>query len=237
MKRYDEGVQAAKQMFDKVAGDGSLGPLLYARAHCYVGNSYCNAGGHVVTEEKAPYGDAGWPIAPDWLPEDWQKPYAVYLNTYSHNSNLLRYLFGRDAPGWNMPASMPNDGHIAVLELRQLHRHPGNRPYFQSRLGRSHRVLLRRRAVDAPHAPGAVEERAGQRRTLQGRRDAGSRLAANQLDVVDSAARPRHSLRPCSTATPLSITGAEALEELRLVEQIWRTAMSSRTSRQCRPGN
>ncbi len=95
MKRHDEGVQTAKRLLNEAISDGSLGPLLFARAHCYMGDSYCRADGHIVTEEKAEYSDAGWPTAPDWLPAERQRSYAAFVNTYSHNTNLLRYLFDK----------------------------------------------------------------------------------------------------------------------------------------------
>jgi predicted dehydrogenase len=94
MKRYDEGVQLAKRMLDDAIGSGSLGPVLSARAHCYMGDSYASADGHVVTAEKAEYADGGSSMAPEWLPAEWHKPFAAFVNTYSHNVNLLRYLFG-----------------------------------------------------------------------------------------------------------------------------------------------
>ena len=166
MKRYDEGVQAAKRIFNEVVADGSLGPLLYARAHCYVGNSYCNAGGHVVSDEKAIYSDAGWPIAPDWLPEGWQTPYAVYLNTYSHNSNLLRYFFD-STPTVEYSSLDAQRGHVAVLNFgnciatRETGR-TSNRGWdevteFFFADGRFYR----------PHSAGTLEERAREHRTLQ----------------------------------------------------------------------
>ena len=116
MKRFDEGVQTAKQLLDQALASGELGEVLFVRTHCFMGNSYCNAGGHVVTDEKPPYEDAGWPIAPDWMPPQLQKPFAVYLNTYSHNTNLLRYLFGK-TPSVEYVSLDPRAGQIAVLNF------------------------------------------------------------------------------------------------------------------------
>ena len=74
MKRFDEGVQTAKRLLDQVVASGELGPILFARAHCFMGDSYCNAAGHIVTDEKPEYFNTGWPTAPDWLPADQAKP-------------------------------------------------------------------------------------------------------------------------------------------------------------------
>lgn len=59
MKRYDEGVQLGKRILDELVTSQELGPILFARAHCYMGNSYCNADGHIVTDEKADYANDG----------------------------------------------------------------------------------------------------------------------------------------------------------------------------------
>ena len=220
MKRYDEGVQAAKQIFDKVTADDSLGPLLYARAHCYVGNSYCNAGGHVVTEEKASYRDAGWPIAPDWLPEDWQKPYAVYLNTYSHNSNLLRYFFGRN-PQVEFASLDAQRGHVAVLNFgnciatletgRASNRDWDEVTEFFFADGR---LTIRTPPALLKNVPARVElYKAG----------AIQEVVSPQINWTWSFRRQAEAfVAAVLDGEPLSITGAEALEELRLVERIWR---------------
>ena len=93
MKRHDEGVQIAKRMLDEARASGRLGPVLHARSHCYMGESYASADGNVVTDEKPDYADAGGSIGPDWLPADRRAPFAAFVNTYSHNTNLLRFLF------------------------------------------------------------------------------------------------------------------------------------------------
>lgn len=115
MKRYDEGVQAAKRILDELLTSQELGPVLFARAHCYMGDSYCNAYGHVMTDEKTDY-SGGWPIAPDWMPEGRAKEFAAYMNTYSHNINLLRYLFGRNPVAEHVNFSQPA-GNLAVLNF------------------------------------------------------------------------------------------------------------------------
>lgn len=116
MKRLDEGVQTAKQLLAELMASNELGPVQFARTHCYMGNSYCNAGGHVVTDEKPDYPDTGWPTSPDWMPPDWQKPFAAYLNTYSHNTNLLRYLFDT-TPTVEHAHLDPGSGQMAVLNF------------------------------------------------------------------------------------------------------------------------
>jgi predicted dehydrogenase len=119
MKRHDEGVQLARKIITELMNTGELGTVLFARAHCYMGDSYCKADGHVVTDEKPAYPDRGWPIAPDDFPETMNGRYATYLNTFSHNTNLLRYLFARtpdvDYVSFEQPA-----GGLAVLDFGEF---------------------------------------------------------------------------------------------------------------------
>ena len=116
MKRHDEGVQLAKCLLDEAIVSGELGPILFARAHCYMGNSYCRADGHVVTEEKAQYSDEGLPSAPPWMPPEQVKPYARFVNCFSHNTNLLRYLFGR-VPRVEYAHVRGSSGQVAILDM------------------------------------------------------------------------------------------------------------------------
>jgi len=94
MRRHDEGVQRAKELLDGLIGSGELGPINYVRAHCFQGDTYCNVDGHVVTDEKVPDNRPEWSIAPDWIPQCKQPDYAWFLNNYCHNINLIRYLLG-----------------------------------------------------------------------------------------------------------------------------------------------
>ncbi|MEM7467415.1 MAG: Gfo/Idh/MocA family oxidoreductase [Pseudomonadota bacterium] len=119
MKRYDEGVQKGKAILDDALKSGELGEITYVRAHCFTGDSYCNPWGHVITEEQPNYSDDGWEMAPRWLPEDWKKAFHVYLNTYSHNTNLLRYLFGRTPDVVSANVARAN-GQVAILNFGEF---------------------------------------------------------------------------------------------------------------------
>ena len=115
MKRYDEGVQKAKELIHDALATGKLGALQFVRAHCFMGNSYCKADGHVVTEEKPEYSDTGWSMTPAWLPEARRREYEAYVNTYCHNVNLLRFLLGRSPVVEH--ANFASAGQIAILDF------------------------------------------------------------------------------------------------------------------------
>ncbi len=119
MKRYDEGVEAAKKALAQALQSGNpgyLGPLLSVHATCYMGNSYCNAYGHIVTQETAVSPLSGWSIAPDWLPPEFHPKFGSYLNTYSHVTNLLRYLFDA-SPSIEYVNLTDHPGQLAVLRF------------------------------------------------------------------------------------------------------------------------
>jgi predicted dehydrogenase len=116
MKRHDEGVQVALRLLQQLLTSGELGSVLFARAHCYMGDSYCRADGHVVTNEKAAYADSGWPTSPDWVPLEQRPAYAAFVNTYSHNTNLLRYLFGK-SPQVDYANLNGDKGQLTVLDF------------------------------------------------------------------------------------------------------------------------
>lgn len=225
MKRHDEGVQLAKKMLDELIASNELGPVLFARAHCYMGDSYCKADGHVVTDEKPDYEDRGWPIAPPEFPEQMAKDYAAWLNTYSHNTNLLRFLFGRtpavDYVNFDNPASglaVLNFGDFrASLETgRSTNRGWDEHTEIHFANGR---LTLRTPPALLKNVPAQVElYRAGSVQAIHApqcewtwafRRQA----RAFVLDILEN----RESIN----------SGADALEEVRFIENMWRLRLRS----------
>jgi predicted dehydrogenase len=112
MKRYDAGVQAARQLLQHLLATGELGAVTYARAHCFAGDAYCGEKDYVRSEHPVPPGLQQWPLAPDWLAADQRASYDQYLNTYCHNIDLLRYLLGE--PRLHSAMLRQNNG-LAVL--------------------------------------------------------------------------------------------------------------------------
>lgn len=224
MKRHDEGVQAAKRLFDESLGSNSLGPVLFARTHCYMGDSYCRADGHVVTEEKPSYRDGGWPTAPDWLPTSLQRAFAVFVNTYSHNTNLLRYFFGKTPRVEHANLSGPA-GQIAVLDFGGFMAtletgRSSNRSwdeiteiYFADG-----RLTVRTPPALLKNVPATVElYRAG---TVQ-------EIVAPMCDWTWAFRRQAEAFVTSIIEEKESISsGADALEDLRLIEEMWRMDMA-----------
>lgn len=223
MKRYDEGVQAAKRILDDVMASGTLGPVLFARAHCYMGDSYCKADGHVVTDEKVSYSDPGWPTAPEWLSTNLHKSYAAFVNTYSHNTNLLRYLFGK-TPRVNYVHLGGQAGQVVVLDFGSFVAtletgRASNRGwdevteiYFANG-----RLTIRTPPALLRNTPATVElYRAG---TVQ-------EVVAPQCNWTWSFRRQAQAfVGDVIEGRESLISGGDALEDLRLIEDMWRMEM------------
>ena len=223
MKRYDEGVQLAKHLLDEAIKSGSLGPALYARAHCYMGESYANADGHVVTEEKPDYADSGWPSAPEWLPADWHKPFASFINNYSHNTNLLRYLFGA-TPKVEYVSLARHPGQLAVFDFGTFSAtletgRTSNRSWDEVTevFFADGRLTLRTPPALLKNVPASVElYRAGKIQEVVSPQPAWTWSFRRQAQAfVDDVLGKRDSL----------ISGADALHDMRLIEDMWRMEM------------
>ncbi len=94
MKRYDDGVRLARQIVGKLIDTGELGALTMARLHCFGGEWICGLRAPVATDEQPPPLE-GAP-GPQWLPDDMQRAFAIFVNVYCHNLNLLRFFLGDD---------------------------------------------------------------------------------------------------------------------------------------------
>lgn len=116
VKRYDKGIQMAKQILDDLLSTGELGPVTFVRAHNFMGDSYCNIAGHIETDEKIPANRPGWSENPDWIPEQLKRPYVRFLNVHIHNINLLRYFFNQ-TPAVNYVRLDRLNGQVAVLDF------------------------------------------------------------------------------------------------------------------------
>jgi predicted dehydrogenase len=227
MKRHDEGVQLAKRLLDESIASGELGPILFARSHCYMGDSYCHADGHVVTDEKAEYEDGGLPVAPDWLPPEQVKPYARFVNCFSHNTNLLRYLFGK-TPRVEYAHVSGTTGQIAVLDLGSFRASletgdTTNRGWDEvTEVFFAHgRLTLRTPAPLLKNVPASVDlYKAG---SIQ-------QLVTPQCNWTWAFRRQAEAfVHDIVAGTPSLSAGADAIEDLHLIEKIWQ-ADQARTS-------
>ena len=120
MKRYDPGNQAAREIIARWQGTGEMGRPLYARAHGFCGNWLLglDADQMITSEEPTPV-DPIEDHVPEWLPPEHATSYVSYLQQYTHNVNLLRFLLGSGQQVTVKAVDLDPDGYtgVVVLEL------------------------------------------------------------------------------------------------------------------------
>ncbi|MDA0745253.1 MAG: Gfo/Idh/MocA family oxidoreductase [bacterium] len=90
MKRYDPGVRLAHRKIREVIQTGELGALKMIDASCFCGDWLQNPGAPITTDEQPPP-----PLEtryPEHIKGGLEEAYDHFLNIYSHNINLIRYL-------------------------------------------------------------------------------------------------------------------------------------------------
>lgn len=116
MKRHDAGVQRAKKLLDTLIESNELGRLILMRAYCFGGEFLVGSADFAMTEEARPDGLELWPIAPDWLPQAMATDYAWFLNVFVHDLNLLRFLAGKTPQVTAVDLRRPN-GRLVLLDF------------------------------------------------------------------------------------------------------------------------
>ncbi|MEO6014731.1 MAG: Gfo/Idh/MocA family oxidoreductase [Devosia sp.] len=93
MKRYDPGNLLARETVRKWRQSGDKGKLLYLRNHGFTGNWTAgrDTKALITTDEAMPPKPRDH-FAPDWLPPDAISKYIGYLQQYTHNINLARFV-------------------------------------------------------------------------------------------------------------------------------------------------
>ena len=132
MKRYDAGNELVKETVDQFRQTGELGDLTFVRAHGFCGDWICGLDTPMIrSDEPVPQVEA---TMPEWLPEEFYRPYLGYLQQYAHNVNLLRFFLSAedririctvdlDDDGYTGIVSFDLDGVRAVLESGRLRYH------------------------------------------------------------------------------------------------------------------
>src|SRR4051794_16230981 len=115
MKRYDAGNELVKASIDGFRQSGELGAITYVRNHGFCGDWL---GGIDVPMDTS---DAPMPTAPvkgpEWLPAEFLKPYLGYLQQYTHNINLLRWLLDAGDNVSVRVVDLDDDGYTGVVIL------------------------------------------------------------------------------------------------------------------------
>ncbi len=116
MKRYDAGNELAKASIDQFRTTGELGPITYARNHGFCGDWVCGLDTPMeLTDEPMP--PAPPARLPEWLPQAVERPYLGYLQQYTHNVNLLRWLLDAGDDAHVRVVDLDDDGYTGLVVL------------------------------------------------------------------------------------------------------------------------
>jgi predicted dehydrogenase len=97
MKRYDAGNVLFRDTIARWKSDKRMGELLYARNHGFCGDWLAALEPNLlITTDEALERVSPLDRLPQWLPQQKASAYLGYLQQYSHNINLLRYLLGAE---------------------------------------------------------------------------------------------------------------------------------------------
>ncbi len=120
MKRYDTGNLLLKRHLDAWRVSGEAGRIVFARNHGFGGNWVYAQDPNVPFERSAEAPPPAPDECPAWLPEKFRDSYLGYLQQWTHNLNLLRFLLGDDG-GKTRVVSVLLDGDgmtgLVVLEI------------------------------------------------------------------------------------------------------------------------
>jgi predicted dehydrogenase len=227
MKRFDDGVVRAKQIFDDLQRTGRLGRLTFVRSHCFMGETYCNADEHIVTDEPKPLDLPSWPSAPEWLSEELHDDYAWFLNVYSHNTNLLRYFLG-GTPAVRHTLLASREGGLVVFDFQGVpisleagrltcrHWDETLDVYFEHG-----RLTVKTPPALLRNTPAQVELYAGDVHEVR----------SPQCEWRWSFRRQAEAfLRTVREGAASSSPGSDGLEDVRLCEDIWRSEERRRSA-------
>lgn len=115
MKRYDAGNELVRAAIDEFKTSGELGAITYVRNHGFCGDW--------IAGLDVPMDDTDEPMptvpikGPDWLPGEFLNQYLGYLQQYTHNLNLLRWLLNVGDNVAVRAVDLNDDGYTGVVIL------------------------------------------------------------------------------------------------------------------------
>ncbi len=150
MKRYEPGNLLMRDTICAWRETGEKGRPLYARNHGFCGNWIAGLDtSQQITDEPYPPTPPVEANLPSWLPPAYAKSYVNYLQQYTHNINLLRFLLDAgdqvcvravdlDSDGFTGLVTLDLDGVRGVVESGSLAYHHWDRAHaglLSGRLG------------------------------------------------------------------------------------------------------
>jgi predicted dehydrogenase len=228
MKRFDPANLLMRETIRQWRSGGDKGKLLYLRAHGYCGN--WTAGRDrtsiLATDEAMPPVPREG-LLPDWLPEEFANKYVGYLQQYTHNINLAMFMLDVTDPAEMRVRAVDLDADgltgVVVLELG------GTRVTIESAQTRFHsweehtQVYFEGGWIHAwspmlfanPGNPKIEIYEAGANPTYR-------YPVPQPLTAWHFREEARHFLEYVRNRSPFASTGAIALNDARLLEDIYR---------------
>jgi predicted dehydrogenase len=169
-------------------------------------------------------------IAPDWLPEAYANRYLGYLQQYTHNLNLLRWLLGSaaDEPVAVRAVDLDEDGMrgVAVLEIH------GVRAVLESGSVQYHsweehtQVFFERGWVQVSSPPLMVRNQPARVQIYDGRRRETREIAGPWTWAYRREAE--EFVRRLASGEPFESSGEDTLQDVAAFEAIYRHWLRSR---------
>ncbi len=223
MKRYDAGNQLAKEHIQRFLGSGELGKITLIRNHGFCGD--WTAGLDTPMESSQELMPLTQTIVPDWLPEGRQGSYLGYLQQWTHNINLMRWLLDAGDDAHVRAVDLDNDGMTgvvileiagirAVLESGSLSHYRWDEQtqvYFQSGWVKADAppLLLRQVPADVEiYKAGATQEF--------------TRILPQPAWTWSYKREAEHFIQCVQTALPFDSSASDTLTDVRLFEEIYR---------------
>lgn len=221
MRRHDEGVQIAKRMLEELRESQELGPILFTRVYLSAGGDYCNIGGVIDTDEPKPTHQI-WPIAPDWLPPKLHREYEHFLNVCSHDLNLIRFLFGQ-RPQVKHVEYRRDAGNVVVMDFGEFSGVYEWRDIDQNRWEEGVEVCFERGRLRLELPPAFLRNYAAHIELYKDNGKAPAQIICTAPDWTWSFRRQDEAfVEDVRTGQQPIASGADGLEDMRFIEDIWR---------------
>lgn len=227
MKRYDPANIMMRDTVRAWRKSGEKGKLLYLRAHGFCGN--WTAGRDrlaIISTDEALPAKPRTEYTPEWLPADRVSSYVGYLQQYTHNINLARFLLDAAAEPLSVTAvDLDADGMTGVvllnfggtrvsLESAQTKFHTWEehtQVYFEGGWVHAHSPTL----FANPGLPHIEIYEAGEPPTYR-------HPTPTPIASWHYREEAKHFLEALRTGEPFCSPGSDALADIRLLEGIYR---------------
>ncbi|HEY3396867.1 MAG TPA: Gfo/Idh/MocA family oxidoreductase [Armatimonadota bacterium] len=229
MKRYDPGNVMIREHLQAWQASGECGRILLARNHGFGGNWVYAQDPNVAFDQSpahAPPADfpEDWPV---WLPEERRDSYVSYLQQWTHNLNLLRFLLGDEAGQAQVKSVLLDDDGMTGLTVLDINGARGvvESGYTRFHAWEEHTTVYFEGGWLRTAAPALMHKETSA--TVEIYRAAHDEQPARETREFPPPAwayreEARHFLTQLRTGEPFRSSGEDTLNDVRLCEEIYR---------------